>query len=171
MNSKMKITFFLGTIVLFVFSISCTKDNIEIETKIVINELLPKNQSYGKDQNGQYDDWIELYNPNEENVDLSGYFLSDSKKSPTKWKFPAGTIINKKDYLIVWADKDTLQAGLHTNYKLSSGGESVILSSPDKKIIDQVEFTATEFQQSFARIPNGTGVFRWGVPTFNGPNN
>lgn len=160
-----------GIILLFIISSSCTKENIEIENKVVINELLPKNQSYGKDQNGQYDDWIELYNPNEEDVDLSGYFLSDSKKSPTKWMFPDGTIIKKKDYLIVWADKDTLQTGLHTNYKLSSGGENVVLSSPAKKIIDQVEYVATDIQQSYARIPNGTGEFRWGIPTFNAPNN
>jgi len=137
---------------------------------IVINEILPKNKKSGADQSGQFDDWIELYNLSDTDIDLSGCFLSDSKKNPDKWKFPEGTIILKNSFLIVWADGEITQPGLHTSFKLSAEGEKVVLSSPDLQIIDMAEYPATTTEQSYARIPNGTGTFTWTSPTFNKPN-
>jgi len=150
---------------------SCQKEDDPFqEPGLVINELMPVNSTYVTDQNGQYDDWIELYNNQDENIDLSGYFLSDSKSNPTKWSFPDATVIAGKSYLIIWADGDTLQQGLHTNYKLSSEGETVLLSDPELLKIDQVEYEANILQQSYARIPNGTGEFVWNEPSFNAEN-
>ena len=167
----MKYTGKLLMLALIVFAVACDKENDdEVLSTVVINELLPVNQNAGSDQNGQFDDWVELYNLTDEAVDLSGHYLSDSKKNPAKWQFPDGTAIAANGYLIVWADGDTLQVGLHTNYKLSSEGEKVLLLTPDLKIKDEVEYPATDVQQSWARIPNGTGGFQWTVPTFNGSN-
>lgn len=153
---------------------NCGKDDeepgIDINKSLVINELMPKNSRFGSDQNGQFDDWIELYNLSSQDIDLSGFYLTDSKKEPTKWKFPAGTTIVKNGYLIVWADADTLQAGLHTNYKLSADGENVVFLSPNKEVIDLVEYPPTVIEQSYARKPNGTGKFGWSTPTFNKEN-
>lgn len=138
---------------------------------VVINELLPVNISVVADQNGQYDDWIELYNKRDTVVDLSGYFLTDSKSNLKKWSFPIGTVILPDSFLIVWADADTLQSGLHANYKLSSLGETVIFLSPELVEIDRVKYPAQTEQYSFARIPNGTGEFSWqAFPTWNGRN-
>jgi hypothetical protein len=137
---------------------------------VVINELLPKNSQYVSDQDGEYDDWIELYNPAQVDQDISGYYLSDSKKEPAKWKFPEGTVIGKKDYLIVWCDGDTLQAGLHTNYKLSADGENVVFLDPELNVINLVEYPLTLVEKSWARKPNATGEFEWSVPTFNQSN-
>ena len=160
-----------GLIVLFVVVAACNKDNDdEPKSNVVINELLPVNRNSGSDQNGEFDDWIELYNLSEETADISGYYLTDSKKNLTKWQFPAGTTIAGKGYLIIWADGDTLQAGLHTPYKLSSEGEKVLLLTPDLKVVDETEYPATDIQQSWARIPNGTGNFQWSEPTFNRAN-
>lgn len=152
---------------------NCNKNNdpvIEETPDIVINELLPKNSQYGSDQDGEFDDWIELYNPADVDQDISGYYLTDSKKVLTKWKFPAGTIIGPKGYLIVWADGDSTQVGLHTNYKLSADGENVVLLSPDLNVINLVEYPITLIEQSWARKPNGTGDFKWSTPTFNKSN-
>lgn len=162
--------------VLFVLAIigmtNCKKEDAVIDNSmsIVINELMPKNSQFGSDQNGQFDDWIELYNLSAEDLNISGYYLTDSKKELTKWKFPEGTILAKNGYLIVWADGDTTQVGLHTNYKLSAVGENVVLLSPDQVIIDLVEYPATTLEQSYARKPNGTGSFQWTTPTFNKSN-
>ncbi len=155
---------------------ACDKNNDNPEPEIpeipsvVVNELLPKNSSHGVDQDGEYDDWIELYNPADVDQDISGFYLSDSKKQPDKWKFPEGTIIGKMGYLIVWCDEDTTQAGLHTNYKLSADGENVVFADTLLQVINIVEYPATVLEQSWARKPNGTGDFEWSVPTFDGPN-
>jgi len=143
---------------------------IEETPKILINELLPKNTQYGSDQDGEFDDWIEIYNPANVDQDISGYYLSDSKKVLTKWKFPVGTVIGKNAYLIVWADGDSTQFGLHTNFKLSADGENVVLLTPDQELINLVEYPITLQEQSWARKPNATGDFAWSVPTFNKAN-
>ncbi len=109
---------------------------------MVVNELMAVNSITAADQDGEYDDWIELYNLTEDEIDLSGFYLTDSKKNLTKWKFPEGTSITAKGYLIVWADGDTMQVGLHTNYKLSSLGERVLILSPEVEVLDKVEYDA-----------------------------
>ena len=163
--------------VFFLFS-GCSKDDDEepqgtdITEKLVINELMPTNSTVVADQDGEYDDWIELYNLSEEDIDISRFYLSDKKDDLTRWQFPAGTVIRKKGYLIIWADGDsTTQAGLHTNYKLSAeDGENVVLLTPEQQLIDLVEFPPTLIEQSYARVPNGTGDFQWTTPTFNAVN-
>ena len=151
---------------------NCNDDDPTEETPdVVINEVLPKNSQNGSDQDGDFDDWIELYNPADVDQDISGYYLTDSKKNPTKWKFPSGTTIKANNYLIVWADEDSTHvSGLHTNYKLSADGENIVLLSPTQEVINLVEYPATVLEQSYARKPNGTGDFRWATPTFNKSN-
>jgi hypothetical protein len=146
-------------------------DPVEETPEILINEILPKNSQNGTDQDGDYDDWIELYNPANVDQDISGYYLSDSKKNPTKWKFPTGTKITANGYLIVWADEDSTHvSGLHTNYKLSADGENIVLLSPTQEVINMVDYPATVLEQSYARKPNGTGDFQWATPSFNKTN-
>ncbi len=157
----------------FIGFTSCKKDDVPENQKtpnVVINELLPKNSQNGSDQDGEFDDWIELYNPADVDQDISGYYLSDSKKDPGKWQFPDGTIITQKGYLVVWCDEDSLQTGLHTNYKLSADGENVVFCDPQLQVLDLTEYEITVVEQSWARKPNGTGDFEWSVPSFNGSN-
>lgn len=128
---------------------------------VVINELMATNTNTASDENNEYDDWIELYNNSNNAIDLSGYFLTDNDNNLTKWRFPEGTTIDANEYLIVWADEDTLQAGLHANFKLSAKGEEIFLISPDTTIIDNVVFSAQSAEVAYARIPNATGTFSW----------
>jgi hypothetical protein len=167
---RLKIVFLLLLIIGFT-NCNNNDDPIEETPEIVINEILPKNSQNGSDQDGDYDDWIELYNPANVDQDISGYYLSDSKKNPTKWKIPAGITIKANNYLIIWADEDSTHvSGLHTNYKLSADGENIVLLSPSQEVINMVEYPATVLEQSYARKPNGTGDFQWSVPTFNKSN-
>jgi hypothetical protein len=161
---------FIVLILCLLFNSGCEKENTP-ESSIVINEVMPVNTSYVADQNGEYDDWIELYNNSSLSLNISGYYLSDSKSKLSKWKIPSGTTISGKGYLVFWADKDTLQTGLHTNFKLSSDGEKVYFVTPDFLIIDRVEYPAQSEQLSYSRNPDGTGSFRWQSPTFNSSNN
>jgi hypothetical protein len=151
--------------------IGCEKADEAIDSsKLVINELMAVNLTTAADQNREYDDWIEIYNLSNASIDLSGFYLTDSKKEPTKWTFPDSTIITANGYLIVWADKDTLQSGLHTNFKLSPAGEKLYLLATDLSIIDKVEYPVQDVEVSYARVPNGTGDFVWQTPTCNASN-
>jgi len=155
---------------LLIITISSCKKIYMNPTHVVINEIMPVNNITVTDQDGEYDDWIELFNTTSSSVNLSGYYLSDSGKKPWKWKFPQGTTVAANGYLIIWADEDTLQNGLHANFKLSAAGESIVFSDPDLNRLEKAEYPAQTFEKSWARFPNGTGDFSWRSPTFNKSN-
>ena len=73
---------------------------------VVINEMMPLNGSFLADMDGDYSDWIELYNAGTGEVDLSGYGLTDDIDMPFKWTFPS-VKLPARDFLLVFAsDKD-----------------------------------------------------------------
>jgi hypothetical protein len=156
--------------VVLLFMVSCVKKSRYPELNLSINELMPVNTNTVADQNGEFDDWIELYNRSSVPVDLSGFYLTDNKNNHKKWKMPSGTLISGNKFLIIWADGDTLQNGLHTNFKLSSAGEKLLFLNSDQLIIDEVKYPAQSLQLSFSRNPDGTGSFIWQTPTFNASN-
>lgn len=90
---------------------------------VIISEFLAANQSGLADEDGEYVDWIELYNSGERPVNLSGWALTDDPNQPDKWTFPDITL-DSQSYLLVFAsDKDRKSGQLHTNFKLSRQGE------------------------------------------------
>jgi hypothetical protein len=73
---------------------------------IVISEIMASNNETVVDEDGDYPDWIELYNSGSESVNLEGWGLSDDALVPFQWVFPRVTIL-PGEQLIVWAsDKD-----------------------------------------------------------------
>lgn len=153
-------------LLILVIQCSCEKVDDQLVKDVVINELMPVNSTVVADQNGEYDDWIELFNTTSSIIDISGFYLSDDKSDILKWQIPAGTSIPAIGYLIIWADKDTTQVGLHSNFKLSSLGEKVLLSKPDGTTVDEVIYPGQTLELSYSRRPNGTGTFKWQDPTF-----
>jgi hypothetical protein len=162
---------FLIIFLFMIFGYSCKKIYSPKYSEVVINELMPFNNTTVTDNYGEFDDWIELFNLSSSAKDISGFWLSDSKSHNTKWQFPSGTTISGNGYLIIWADKDTTQLGLHANFKLSSSGEKVVLSNAESIIVDDIDFSIQAQELSYSRVPNGTGTFRWQKPTYNRSNN
>ena len=87
-----------------------------------------------------------------------------------KWEFPAGSFIEGNGYLIIWADNDEDQDGLHASFKLSAAAESVFLVDADGNIIDEVSYFDQTADISYGRYPNGIGNFQIMEPTFNAEN-
>ena len=82
------------------------------------------------DEDGDNEDWIEIYNPGPNAADLSTFYLTDDGLSPNKWAFPS-IVMPADSYLVVFASsKNRAIAGneLHTNFKLSAGGEYLALT-------------------------------------------
>lgn len=137
---------------------------------IVINEIMASNESVVADQDGEFDDWIELYNKSDQDVDLSGWYLSDNSDNFEKYRIPDGTILHAKEYLIVWADEDGKQNGFHANFKLSASGENLYLLDSTLHIVDEMSFGEQQTDIAFARLPNGTGAFVVQKATFDKSN-
>ena len=105
------------------------------EVTLVINEFMASNNTSIRDPQGQYDDWIEIYNYGPDTVNAGGMYLTDNTSNPAKWQIPANniadTIIPAGGYLLIWADNDTTDSGLHANFKLDAGGEQISLFDRD----------------------------------------
>ena len=101
--------------------------------KILIAEFMAINNSTLQDEDGDYSDWIELYNPGETAVNLNGWYLTDKSDNLTKWEIPAVTL-NADSYLVIFASekkRNDPSQNLHTNFKLSGSGEYLALVEPD----------------------------------------
>jgi hypothetical protein len=137
---------------------------------VLINEVLASNDSLLFDPNGQDDDWIELINTTNAPIDLAGFYLSDDPLNLMAWAFPAGTVLPANGYLLVWADNDLTQTGLHANFKLSAGGDYVYLSH-GFNVHDQIAFGAQLPNISYARCPDAGLNFATIIPTPLANNN
>ena len=110
------------------------------QNNLIITEFLASNSTQLQDEDGDYPDWIEIYNPNDFGVSLSGWSLTDNKAVYTKWTFPDFTIEGKQ-YIVVFAsgkDRKSAINNLHTNFQLSSTGEFLALSNPGGTVITTI---------------------------------
>lgn len=73
---------------------------------VCINEFLASNVSIDADivDFDDYSDWIELYNGEDFELDLGGYYITDDLENPLKWEIPSETIIQAKGFIRFWAD-------------------------------------------------------------------
>ncbi len=150
---------FILALLLFLFSAM-----ISFGQNIIINEFMADNETVIADQDDEYDDWVELVNLGDEPVELHGYGLSDDPDDLMQWMFP-DTSIEAHGFLLIWADDDEEQEGLHTNFKLSASGEDICLCNPSYVVLDHVNFGPQTVDISYGRYPDGTGEFQRMYPT------
>ena len=91
---------------------------------LFVNEFLARNESGLADDAGDHDDWLEIYNPNPFDVDLTGLHLTDDLADPTAWQFPSVSI-RPHGYRIVWCDDEPGEGLLHATFKLGGSGEEI----------------------------------------------
>jgi len=91
---------------------------------LVINEFLADNVMTNRDEAGDFDDWVELYNTGEQTVNLTGMYLTDDLDHSTKWELPA-VLLRPGEHLLVWCDNETADGPLHAGFKLGAAGEEI----------------------------------------------
>ena len=126
---------------------------------IYINEFMASNLNSITDEFGDHDDWVELYNDDNNAIDIGGMFITDDLSNPSKWQIPTTnssiTTIPPKGYLLLWFDKDPEQGELHVDTKLSASGEDIALFSSDLTIIDSYSYESQNINISMGRINDG----------------
>ena len=139
---------------------------------LVINEFLAVNTSIIPDSAGDYDDWLELYNPADYAIPLTGLFMTDDFTRPTKWSIPH-YVLEPHQFLLIWCDDEAWEGGFHSTFKLSGGGEQLGLYDRDgETLIDGISFGAQSEDVSFGRYPDGLNTWMpLYTPTPAGPNN
>lgn len=105
---------------------------------LVISEFVASNDTGIRDQDQERPDWIEVQNVSMRDVNLEGWFLTDSQQDLDRWKFPAVTVRPNASLVVFASGKNRATAGseLHTNFRLSAGGEYLALVRPDGKTVE-----------------------------------
>lgn len=128
-----------------------------VEGPVRITEFVADNKSGLQDEDGEFSDWIELYNPTAHPINLAGYQLLDSSAT---WTFPSVTLASQR-YLVVFAsgkNRTAVPGTLHTNFKLDAAGESLALKDPSGAVIADFApaFPAQRSDISYGRRNDGT---------------
>jgi hypothetical protein len=125
--------------------------------ELIISEFMAANNASLADEDGEYSDWIEIYNAGDQAVNLAGWSLTDDTNSLAKWQFPA-TNLNAHTFLVVFSSgKDRRVAGapLHTSFGLSRDGEYLALVKPDGQTVASEH--SPSYPPQYPDISYGTG--------------
>jgi hypothetical protein len=117
---------------------------------VAITEVLANNRSFHADEDSEYEPLIEIYNPSSDDLDLTGWTLSNAFSERDRWTFASGTTLLRHETIVVFADGETAEGPLHTNFELSASGGQVILTAPDGSTDGGVEYPALAPDESFA---------------------
>jgi spore coat protein H len=124
---------------------------------LLITEFMADNDTTLADEFGDFDDWLEIYNPGQDPVSLQGFFLTEDLTWTTKWALPASATIAPKDYLLIWMDGEPWEGPFHATIQLDKLGESVGLFKFDPlegsvQPVDAFAFGPQQTDVSYARI-------------------
>ncbi|MBO4266311.1 MAG: CotH kinase family protein [Lachnospiraceae bacterium] len=120
-----------------------------------INEVCTSNVSCCEDADGNYPDWIELYNPTDMDMDLSGFTLNKSADTnKEKYVIPDGTVLGPGSFFL-----------LDPGFTMSSKGCSVNLLNRKKQYVDHVYIPALEYDTTYSRSEDGSGKWEIMTPT------
>jgi hypothetical protein len=147
-----------------------------LKAQVVINEYSASNLESFTDAFGKTEDWIELYNTSSNDVDISGWHLSDKVHKPGKWDIPQGTIIPGNGHLVfLCSGRDGfLYNEYHTNFKLTQtkGSDIVLLSNASETVLESHPLDLTLVEHSHCRSVDGGSDWKISTaPSFGTSNN
>lgn len=122
------------------------------QAPVQITELMPANKSCLLDGDGDFSDWIELCNVSGETCDLDGFYLSDDGEDLLKWRFPSVSLAPGERMIVFCSDKDRTDGELHTNFSISSAGETLYLTSPAGLPLWSFTYQSAAYDQSIVIV-------------------
>jgi hypothetical protein len=139
---------------------------------VVINEVLANNATL-EEPDGSKPDWVEIYNPSSNAVDLVDMSLTDSTLTPRRWVFPMGSLLPARAFLRVRLDPDLPSSATNTGFGLkANGGAAYLFNRPADggALASSVTYGLQAADFSIGRVPDGTTNWVLTVPTFGGAN-
>lgn len=154
----------------------------ELQT-LVLNEILTHNRSL-REPDGQFPDWVEIFNPNPIPLSLSGVQLTEDLRAPNRFVFPSGTEIAAFGRVLVHChppsrvdESDGLAGAPLTPFRAGfglnrNGGSLYLMGSKTsgEPVLDQIRYGIAPADLSLARFPEGTGPWVLAHPTPLEPN-
>ncbi len=145
-------------------------ENFSAYQGLVISEIMAANDSAVTDENGNYPDWVEIWNHSDYPMNLSGVGLSD-RGDRIRFLFPDITL-KPDERIIVFCD-NTNQAvpnrPLHAKFQLSSHGESIFLYDKNAYLIDSVKYPIMASNESYSLVSAQSGKRKYEVTSWISP--
>ncbi len=141
---------------------STTKPNAgPSDVTLYINEFMASNDFAFAGPQGDFPDWIEIYNAGEEAVMLGGYYMSDKLDEPDAMyqipdTYPDSVTVDAGGFIIFYCNKETDWSVLNLNFKLGGGGEAVGLWDPNQNVLDSLSYGPQIADTSYGRFTDGT---------------
>ncbi len=162
LNSKFSCLIFILTI-LFNYAFSRQSGSPD---HLFINEFMASNVLARADADGEYEDWIEIFNPADSPVNLAGYYITNDLNADKYWQIPSGlaaqTNVPARGFLILFADKQPARGANHLNFKLNRECGQIALISPDKvTVLDSVIYSVQFRDISYGRSPDGSNHWHY----------
>lgn len=121
---------------------------------VVISEVMAANVNAAAADDGMFYDYIELVNLSSQEVDISGFYLSDSASDSAAWRIPDGMVIPANGYMLFYASGRN--EGMHTNFRLASEGEEAVLSNRLGQVLSVVDYDILVENQACSRRADGS---------------
>ena len=121
---------------------------------LYINEFMADNEATVTDEYGNYCDWIEIYNGDDEGVFLGDLYLTDNFNIPDKWQLP-DFILPAGGFMVFWADGTPTLGLRHTSFKLDKEGEEIGLYTAGLLVIDSLSYGRQREDVSTGRMSDG----------------
>ena len=137
-------------------------------TPVRINEVSAANGIYANEY-WKRNDWVELYNTTNADIDVAGMYITDNPEKPKKYQIAAdgaSTVIPAHGFLIIWCDKLDPLSQLHASFKLAAEGGNVMLTAADESWCDVFTYAQHKSDETVGRYPDGAAdVFVMNIPT------
>ena len=125
-----------------------------------INEVMTSNKTALSDSEGAYPDWIELINSSGDAIDITGWALLDKASRSTYFTFPSMQL-NSGEAVVVYASghlANEVGADFHAPFRLSSAGDTLMLSDNRSTVVESINIPALGANQSYAHMDKGWTV-------------
>ena len=135
--------------------------NSALTFAIVINELMASNAGSVMSPAINFDSWIELYNPTEQTINLSGMYLSNNENDLTRWQMPSDIgSVPAKGYVVVWLGSNDIKSN-QAPFKLDCDGGTIYLSNQDGQLITSQQYPKALSRTAYARTTDGGEDWGW----------
>ncbi len=161
-HNYLNLFFLLISLITYMSCFSQDSVNITSQKGLIIKTIVAKG-SIKENEFGNRSDWIEIFNISDDtiNLGLKKWFITDNPKRLKKYKLPS-VIIHPNSSIIVWCDDEAkVRKQIHTNFKLSSYGESITLSCKDGKnlkVIDNVTYENYSGNEQMGLLRTDSGL-------------
>lgn len=130
-------------------------------TMLVINELMASNAGMVMSPAINFDSWIEIYNPSEQTINLSGMYLSDDPSNLTLWKMPSNMgSVPAKGFKVIWLGSNDMKS-TQAPFKLDCDGGTVYLSDANGQLLVSQSYPEAMSRTAWARTTDGGDEWGW----------